>query len=111
MEFELTEEQKMYPAIKWLIQDGPRGTGKSRLMALAFLEKGYDNLGQYVDVYDHFPGFQAGNHLLKMVHSLFHELGKPDPYGISIQRGSNRFRIFPIDETGIELKRKRRFEL
>jgi len=44
-----------YPAISWLLNPlGPRGTGRTRLMALAFIEHSL-NHSIWISIYDHTP--------------------------------------------------------
>lgn len=50
----LTDEQKeKYKTIQWLVNDGPYRTGKTTLLALAFLEKAEHYQGENVTIWDH----------------------------------------------------------
>lgn len=50
----LTKKQTAYfEAISWLVSD-ERASGRTTLLALAFIDKAIKNAGQYIDVFDHF---------------------------------------------------------
>lgn len=49
----LPEQQaKHYETVKWLVNDGPRGSGRTFLLALAFVEKAI-TCGHPVNIWDH----------------------------------------------------------
>jgi len=66
--FQLTPEQtRHFESILWLLDSGPRGVGRSTLMALAFLEIAKKNSGLYVYVFDNNPFRLFHMYLIKVV--------------------------------------------
>lgn len=50
----LTDEQKVHlKTIKWLISSSSNSECRTTVMAIAFLEKAADNLGQNIRIFDH----------------------------------------------------------
>lgn len=56
----LTElQQKHLASIEWLVSDN-RAEGKTFLLAVAFIRKALNNLGQWVYIFDHFAEHKGG---------------------------------------------------
>jgi len=92
MTIKLTEFQKKhFPTIKWLVDD-TRQTGKSYLLALAFVEKALEFRGVWVYVFDHYPIQQGREHLLSIVRNI---LGSEMPNDIAekVEFKRDSFRI------------------
>lgn len=71
-------QQEYYPAIKWLINDGPRASGRTTLLAVAFLEKAVETPGRKILVFDHFPIVRSvRDNMLDRVKALF-EIQSPE---------------------------------
>jgi len=69
----LTLEQKeRYQTVKWLINDNPRGMGRSHLMALAFVQKALDcpNTRVYFFDHDYSQNPMTMRHMRNLIHSL-----------------------------------------
>ena len=77
--FVLTNQQEeRYEAVKWLLDEGPVGSGRTTLMALVFIEIAFDNQNQYIKVFDH---YRKGNkNLLAMIEKVFSQLDGVEEY-------------------------------
>lgn len=47
-----------YHAIQWLVNDGPRRSGRSHILALAFIQKAMDYPERRIPVFDHYQESQ-----------------------------------------------------
>ncbi len=67
----LTESQmNHYAAVSWLTNPfGPRGSGRTHLMALSFIEHSLQNRGVWIKVFDHFSG-SYGEEMINKVQDI-----------------------------------------
>lgn len=66
----LTKEQyERYGTVQWLVNDGPRGCGRTFLLALAFIEKAID-CGYPIPIWDHSTNRESVRHLLDQIHKI-----------------------------------------
>ena len=71
MKQQLTKDQEKYlPALKWLV-NSPIATGKTYLLATAFIECAVENPGKELVVFDHFPGHRNQELLLQAIFNLW----------------------------------------
>lgn len=69
IKIELNKDQKKYlPAIQWLISDR-RATGKTYLLAVAFIMKAIENPGRQIQIFDHIPRIRL-NYLLDTIQMI-----------------------------------------
>jgi hypothetical protein len=98
MKIELSKEQaKHYESIKWLISEGQRGSGRTYLMALAFVEKSIYE-GGWVRIFDHTPYEIAQKQLLMQIDNI---VSKMDGYNLQIRGLNNRYPeiwVFKMEE-------------
>ena len=63
----LTEEQKKhYESIKWLIS-GPLATGRTTLLAWAFIEHAVENPEESIKIYDHIRNFMTDRYMIQTI--------------------------------------------
>jgi len=72
LRFQLTEQQKQYlPVVEWLLDfHTNRATGRSYLMAVAFIRMALRHLGTPVRVFDHHPTLRASRHVLQIIKDI-----------------------------------------
>jgi hypothetical protein len=71
---QLTEQQEKYlEAIEWLISDTP-ATGKTFLLAIAFIKKAIKFKREWVKVFDHRPYLYCGDYILKQISYMLKKL-------------------------------------
>jgi len=104
MTVKLTEDQQAaFGAILWLI-DGPRGAGRSTVLALAFLAKAVRNPGQWVRLFDHetYTRDRYGRYLFHVIDKLWGDnpLGnirfKATDYAIKFEGPELKFYDFKV---------------
>lgn len=77
MTVKLTEDQQAaFGAILWLI-DGPRDSGRSTVLAMAFLAKAVRNPGQWIRLFDH----ENLRHHSRFLFPLIDQLWGKNPLG------------------------------
>jgi len=95
--FKLTKEQrKHYASVKWLLGEGPCGTGKTTLMALVFIEKALSNLDNRIYVFDHHQSGNTGytiHYLFSTISDMFLSLGLDDRYNITFYKSDRSIKI------------------
>lgn len=90
----LTPEQRAkFDAIRWLIGDGPIRSGRTRLMAVAFLEKANSNKEIWIRIFDHERSELADSNLMSEIVGIFECTFKDDVYKIEVDRNRKSFRI------------------
>lgn len=47
------DQQRALPGVKWVLRSGPRGVGKSELLAHALIQTAIEELGRDIYVFDH----------------------------------------------------------
>jgi hypothetical protein len=63
----LTEEQKKhYESIKWLIS-GPLATGRTTLLAWAFIEHAIDHPEEKIRIFDHYHNFMTDRYMMHAI--------------------------------------------
>ena len=69
------QQQEYYPAIKWIVNDGPRGSGRTFSLALAFVEKAIE-CGHPIRIWDHDSNNSSRNlhYLLDIISGIVHKL-------------------------------------
>lgn len=72
---QLTQKQaERYDTVRWLVNEGPRASGRTTLLALAFLEKAYHNQDSWVRVFDHTQGILSNHiNLTDRISELFYK--------------------------------------
>jgi len=95
--FKLTQDQQQkLDTLKWLISDhhNDRETGRTTLLAMAFIEKAITNPGLWVRLFDHHIGGATNTILMSMrIESLIPEELKP---AFKISNNSIMFSHDPI---------------
>ncbi len=62
-------QMEYFDAIKWLIGDGPRASGRTHLLALSFIDKALKT-GSPVELWDHHGGRGDLRHLLDRISQI-----------------------------------------
>ena len=79
----LTKEQhSRFSTIKWLVNDGPRGSGRTFLLALAFIEKAID-CGYPIYIWDHYHNRESKRFLLDQISKIMQSI---DGYKLEVIR-------------------------
>lgn len=68
--FKLTDNQaEQFKVLQWLISDDEKDriTGRTTLLAMAFMQKALDNRGTWVTVFDHYPDRYSED---RMIHTI-----------------------------------------
>jgi len=61
------KQAKYYEAVKWLISSNNRGTGRSTLLAKAYIAEAIENRDQWIHVNDHSDTFAGDRYLFQLV--------------------------------------------
>jgi hypothetical protein len=70
----LTEDQqRKYEAVRWLVNDGPRGSGRTYLLALAFVEKAI-TCGNPIRIWNHESNPNSFRYIIDMIVGIVHNL-------------------------------------
>jgi len=98
--FQLTPEQtRHFESILWLVDPGPRGVGRSTLMALAFLEIAKKNSGLYVYVFDNNPlNFRTKNHFFQTISYVFDKSGLGNQYELVFNKQTNSIKLNTMEK-------------
>jgi hypothetical protein len=96
----LTQKQKEFlPAIRWLISDTlhDRATGRSLLLAYAFIQEAMKNSGRNIPIWNHHPEFQSRVTMSRIIYQLWKELDYKDKYNLEFNKSNMTIKI--IDRT------------
>jgi len=65
-------QRKMYDSISWLFSDSEtmRGTGRTYLMAIFFIEKALSYPNKEIDIFDHVHYARSAQFLLKVIQGI-----------------------------------------
>lgn len=89
----LTDVQKEHlRSALWLI-DGNRGSGRTTVLAIAFLKKAKNNLGEWIKVFDHDAHPMSTKNMIAEIGRLFSHCFNQKRYEIEIKLCDNSFRI------------------
>lgn len=71
------------PALDWLVDDSPEtcGSGRTYLLAYAFLRRAHNNLDKEVLIFDHFPDYRNIDFIARNIFHIYNEEYK-DKYNI-----------------------------
>ena len=70
------EQQKMMPGVKFLVSDGPRASGRTFCLAVAFVKKAM-NTDYPIKIWDHHTYHPNNmNHLIDMIHNIVDNINK-----------------------------------
>jgi len=73
------EQRIRYEEVKWLLDDiNNRQTGRSYLMALAFIEIAAENPGKWIRCFDHYGNFVSNRYMIETIVSVFKDLSIKD---------------------------------
>ena len=81
---QIDPQQRAYiEGVKWLVNDGPRGSGRTHLLAIAFVEKAI-RCGHPVHVWDHYPynPGRGAQHLFMEIDKVVQNVNMAHPYKI-----------------------------
>ncbi len=85
----LTEDQEeKYQAIRWLLSSGPFRSGKSTMMAMAFIEQGLRDLGSEVLIFDHNRNPQCSQTMLEKIEGIFKTMRNSQAYYLKINKSN-----------------------
>ena len=59
-------QTKHHDSVKWLLM-GARASGRSHLMAIVFIEKAIQELGNWIEVFDHVPYRECPRFVLEVI--------------------------------------------
>lgn len=68
------DQEKHIESIRWLINGANRRQGKSFLLAIVFIEKAVENIGEEITVFDHFNIRQNNRSFLHLIRDVFYNL-------------------------------------
>lgn len=88
----LTKEQLQHlKSLNWLI-DGPRATGRTTVLAHAFIAKAIRHPGEYVRVFDHVPETMPQNWMLDTVVQILESTDQAKDFIISHSKLAIKFK-------------------
>ena len=75
--FKLSDkQQEYYEAIKWLLDDENRASGRTTLMAKVYIELAIRDRNKWIDLVDHYPSKEGRRSLFYAVKNLAYKYNK-----------------------------------
>jgi phage terminase large subunit len=87
------DQQEHFRSIHWLIGGGRR-SGRSYVLATAFLVQAFNETGLWVRVFDHDSSSARSDHgMLRLIDNIFHESGAGESHVLDINLSMVAIRI------------------
>ena len=87
------DQRKHMESIMWLVSPGPVRTGRTHVLAVAFLMVAFRTRGQWVQVWDHVRRRDCNERLLQEIAMTFNKVFEQTGYKLSVSRHDLKIKI------------------